>query len=632
TAEFFNEYLSRLEEHAVEYAILHGYEDFPERFESDIDYVVPEAQVDAATQILHRLARARGWSVAQVCEHELFARYTVVIDPDNAAHHLAFDVYSHFVKQQCFLLRDTVLLHERQRHERGFFVAAPAAEFIYLLAKSLRKHSRLARYLPRLRELAACDPVGTQRAFDDFYEPTGRAVDEWLRGPLCDFEQLEWRVVQRQRYTTRLRVAEALRRLHRAMHPCGLHVAFLGPDGSGKSTVIDALQRSLAPCFERQRTFRFRPDMLDQIGTRIDATPHRRPPRGRLVSLAKTFYYFGDWWLGLFLRLLPERRRGSLVILDRDFNDLAVDQRRYLVQGVGWLARILRRFVPRADLTFVLDGEAAALHARKPELPVAELERQRIAFQRLAARDRRMRLVAVEKPAADVAREVAREVIVHLGDREQRRVLPRSKRIFDFLVAALALVALAPLIAVIAFLVRVKLGTPVVFAQPRPGLLGRPFTIWKFRTMTDARNANGRLLPDAERLTRFGHFLRKSSLDELPELVNVLRGEMSLVGPRPLLVDYLPLYSEEQMRRHEVLPGITGWAQINGRNAARWPRKFALDVWYVDHQSLWLDLKIIARTLLKVVRREGVDQPGGLGSERFRGEVVDAEERREQTA
>ncbi len=207
-----------------------------------------------------------------------------------------------------------------------------------------------------------------------------------------------------------------------------------------------------------------------------------------------------------------------------------------------------------------------------------------------------------------------------------------TKRIFDVVAASAALVVLAPLLLLIAACVAVRLGRPVLFSQQRPGRYGKPFCLWKFRTMTDARNADGRLLPDAQRLTRFGHFLRKTSLDELPELWNVLRGEMSLVGPRPLLVDYLPLYSEEQMRRHEVLPGITGWAQINGRNAASWPRKFALDVWYVDHQSLWLDLKIIARKLLIVVSREGVDQPGGFGSERFRGEVEDAPARREQLA
>jgi lipopolysaccharide/colanic/teichoic acid biosynthesis glycosyltransferase len=172
---------------------------------------------------------------------------------------------------------------------------------------------------------------------------------------------------------------------------------------------------------------------------------------------------------------------------------------------------------------------------------------------------------------------------------------------------------------VVALVVRVKLGAPVIFRQQRPGLHGRPFVICKFRTMTDKRKASGRLLPDAERLTRFGRFLRSTSLDELPELWNVLKGEMSLVGPRPLLMEYLPLYNAEQRRRHDALPGITGWAQVNGRNAATWPQKFAADVWYVNNQSLWLDLKIIALTFVTVLRREGINQPVRATGDRFRG-------------
>ena len=204
-------------------------------------------------------------------------------------------------------------------------------------------------------------------------------------------------------------------------------------------------------------------------------------------------------------------------------------------------------------------------------------------------------------------------------NRELRREVPFAKRAFDIVVASLALLLLSPLIALIALLVRLNFGAPVLFTQERAGLGGRPFTIWKFRSMPDLRDANGRMLPDAQRLTTFGDILRSSSLDELPELFNVLRGDMSLVGPRPLLMQYLPLYSAEQMRRHDVLPGITGWAQINGRNVASWPEKFALDVWYVDNHSLGLDLKIIARTLWKVIKREGINQPGFISSDYFRG-------------
>ena len=193
------------------------------------------------------------------------------------------------------------------------------------------------------------------------------------------------------------------------------------------------------------------------------------------------------------------------------------------------------------------------------------------------------------------------------------------KRAFDVLLSAMLLVAGSPLILALAVLVRLRLGSPVLFRQIRPGLHGRPFEMVKFRTMTDARDTTGALLPDADRLTPFGRFLRSSSLDELPEIWNVLKGEMSFVGPRPLLMDYLPLYSSEQARRHEVRPGITGWAQVNGRNTLSWEDKFRLDVEYVERQSMWLDLCILMQTALKVVKRDGISADGDATMPRFTG-------------
>jgi lipopolysaccharide/colanic/teichoic acid biosynthesis glycosyltransferase len=193
------------------------------------------------------------------------------------------------------------------------------------------------------------------------------------------------------------------------------------------------------------------------------------------------------------------------------------------------------------------------------------------------------------------------------------------KRTFDIVVSLGALVLLAPVLVVLALSVRITLGGPVIFRQRRPGQGGRIFEIWKFRTMTDAQDANGQLRPDSERLAPFGRWLRASSLDELPELWNVLRGDMSLVGPRPLLVEYLPLYSPEQARRHEVRPGLTGWAQVNGRNALTWEEKYRLDVWYVDHRSFRLDLKILAMTVATVFRREGIAAAGVATMPRFTG-------------
>lgn len=193
------------------------------------------------------------------------------------------------------------------------------------------------------------------------------------------------------------------------------------------------------------------------------------------------------------------------------------------------------------------------------------------------------------------------------------------KRAFDLVASLVLLILFSPLMALIAMLIRITMGPPVLFRQPRPGLYSKPFIIYKFRTMTDARNAAGNLLPNAERLTPFGRFLRSTSLDELTELLNVLKWDMSLVGPRSLLMQYLDRYTPEQMRRHEVKPGLTGWVQVNGRNAITWEQKFALDVWYVDHQSLWLDLKIIALTVWKVLTREGINQPGQATMEEFTG-------------
>ncbi len=193
------------------------------------------------------------------------------------------------------------------------------------------------------------------------------------------------------------------------------------------------------------------------------------------------------------------------------------------------------------------------------------------------------------------------------------------KRIFDLTAALVAMVLLLPVFLPVMLLVYIKLGGPVFFAHQRPGLHGKPFTLIKFRTMTNARDADGILLPNEQRHTRFGRFLRSTSLDELPELINVLKGEMSLVGPRPLLMQYLPLYSKEQSRRHDVRPGITGWAQVNGRNAMSWEEKFEHDVWYVDNMSFTLDLKILFLTVKSVFKREGINQNEQTTMEPFRG-------------
>lgn len=195
----------------------------------------------------------------------------------------------------------------------------------------------------------------------------------------------------------------------------------------------------------------------------------------------------------------------------------------------------------------------------------------------------------------------------------------KLKRLFDLLVSAGALLVLSPLIAIVAWMIHERLGSPVLFRQMRPGLHGKPFQMLKFRSMRDAYGRDGQALPDHQRLTSFGVFLRSTSLDELPGLWNVLKGDMSLVGPRPLLMEYLPLYSSEQARRHDVRPGITGWAQVNGRNAISWEEKFALDVWYVDNRSFWLDLRILFLTVRRVLIRDGISAQGEATMPKFTG-------------
>ena len=243
----------------------------------------------------------------------------------------------------------------------------------------------------------------------------------------------------------------------------------------------------------------------------------------------------------------------------------------------------------------------------------------------------RMGKAGRERMERDFKPEVIWDALIHLyrdliseqTDRSPmafiNKISPDKKTLLDVVLAGGALLLLSPLLAAVAMLVRLRLGSPVLFRQERAGWFGSRFECLKFRTMTDARDASGQLLPDADRLTRLGRFLRSTSLDELPELFNVIRGEMSLIGPRPLLAKYLERYSPEQMRRHDVRPGITGWAQINGRNALNWDERFELDLWYIHHRSLSLDLVILAKTLWQVFRREGIARPGHATMPEFHG-------------
>jgi lipopolysaccharide/colanic/teichoic acid biosynthesis glycosyltransferase len=615
--EFCEQFFAELERQDIAYAILDRYRELPRPDGSDIDYAVADSDLRKIGPLLSRFARRRGWIVAQSVQHEIFSFYTVVVDPGDPDNSLALDVRSHLTSGHRMLVRDSALLEGRWRNQFGYFIASPASEFIYVLAKAVGKETRIAKRLPRLRALAALDPEGARARFEEAFGETGQSLEDWLDEPRPTWEPLRRLLRARHRYRVELVFREGQRIARRLIRPPGLHIAVLGPDGAGKSTLIENIRGIVGPCFGDWKVIKFRPDVLGRIEPGMEPDPHGREPRSRVISWVKVVYYFGDTWLGWFLVVLPGLARNNCVTFDRDFEDLLVDERRYLVRGSATLARILRACLPRAEATFILEADPQVIHARKPELSVPELEAQRGAYRRLAASGRRYHLVSAEQPPNAVANEVSGEILAILNGRHTSS--DPAKRGVDVVASLAALVLLSPLLAAVAVLVRLKLGSPVLFRQERPGLAGRPFTLYKFRTMKNTTYSNGRRRPDVERQTVFGTWLRGTSLDELPELVNVLKGEMSVVGPRPLLLEYLPRYTSEQMRRHDVRPGITGWAQINGRNTASWREKFEFDVWYVDNRSMLLDLKIIAVTIWKVLRREGITPQGGGTVERFFG-------------
>lgn len=615
--EFVRNYFHHLEARGIEHAVLEGDEE-PLGNSSRVLYVVRDSDLPKIGLVVSGVASRHGWVVAQTLQPELFSFRTIAVDPDDLTNRIVLDVCSHYTSERCLLVRDSVLLHGRDRDADGFVVVSKASEFTIDLARVLQDDQPVAEDFRRLRALWSADPDGAQQRFDELVGETGRSLADWFAQPPTAWAQLGESMRARTAYRPALRLADTIRSARLVLRPAGLHITVLGPDGVGKSTLIENVHRLLQPFFDGWLVFQFRPDVFNRIVVRVNPDPHGKAPRSPIVSWAKVAYYFGDHWLGWLFVVLPARARNAFVVFDRDFDDLMVDQRRYILQRSGALVRVLRQLLPRGQATFILHGDPQAIHARKPELPFGELGRQQAAYRSLAANDQRYHVVSVDHAPDEIANAVTQEVIALLARRSALRI-SLATRAFNLAIALPAIALLSPVLVAVTALVRLKLGRPILFKQERPGYGGRPFTVYKFRTMTEAVDASGKRLPDADRLTRFGSFLRSTSLDELPELFNVLTGEMSLVGPRPLLTEYLARYSPEQMRRHDLPPGITGWAQIHGRNAARWPDRFALDVWYVDHRSMSLDLKILALTVLKVLRREGISQPGRATSAKFYG-------------
>ena len=413
---FFEEYFSELERRGIAAVILHSYEDFPGKIGSDVDYAVADRDLPKIPEVLRAVADRHGWVVAQTLRHQVFAFYSVVIDPENPREHLKLDVCSHYVKDLRFLLRDSILLRGRTPL-RGFSIPAPSSEFIYVLAKIFGKNKEPGPFVARLRELYGQDPAGAEREFEALFGATGLTASEWLERPTGEWARLDRIMRRRHRYGPFLLAREAVRRITRMLRPTGLNVALLGSDGTGKTTLLSLLKPLLEPCFRKQILFHFRPMLLEKPSRGVVTDPHGQPPRHPVACVLKVFYYYLDTLLGHFVKVLPAKVRSTLVLFDRNFWDLLVDQRRYRLKGTRPLAAFLARLLPSPDITLVLEGTPETIHLRKPELGVEELRRQRRELLDLVQRIPRCTSVSADEPAEKAAGMAAAAVIRALAAR-----------------------------------------------------------------------------------------------------------------------------------------------------------------------------------------------------------------------
>lgn len=421
-ANFFETFFRELGRRGIPFAILHDCEYLPERMSSDIDYVVRGADLPKLLPIQQEIARQNGWVLASVVQAKLYAEYAVFFDATDPGRFIQLDACGHYVERGCLVARDEELL-TGARPLRFLHAPAPAGEFAYRLAKNLLKGKPLAAQLPHLRQLWEADRAGVAARFQELFGAEIEAVADWWEKPVAVWEaQLPPRLRARTRFGVLNRVKELVRALRRALRPVGMHIALLGPDGVGKSTLIARLG---LPCFHAVTQFHFRPGILGKskpTGATV-SEPHAQVPRSLPASLAKTFYYFVDHWLGYLLKTYPAKVRRDLVIYDRSFEDVIVDPQRYRLSGSGGLARLLNVFLPQADLTIVLDADPERVHARKPELPVEELRRQREILQALARGSDRRVLVSANGTPDEVALAVQKQIIKFLAAREDRRHL-----------------------------------------------------------------------------------------------------------------------------------------------------------------------------------------------------------------
>lgn len=417
---FFTLFFQELKRRSIPCVILHSYQKLPEIGDSDIDYAVPKEALPKLRSIQVELARQNGWALVQTIQHGVFAYYAVLVNLENPTECLRLDACSSYARDRRFLVSEKILLHQYVPY-RDFFIPAPASEFIYEVAKLFDpKFKSPAKYLPRLKELWSQDPATAQKYFTDLFGETGRTLEEWFASSPDEWNPLRNVMLARNKFGFGLLVRESFRVLKRTFQPTGFCVAVLGSDGAGKSTLLARLQTLLEPCFRYQKTLHFRPGVLQKKTTGAVSDPHAQPPRNAALSWLKVFYYFADNWAGWFQIVLRGKIRSTLVIFDRCFEDLLVDEKRYRLRGTSPLARLLRCLLPGADRTFVLSAAAPVLHQRKPELPLAELERQHGVLLDLAKKRRHI-LVRAEESPEQVALAVCREVLRAMADREAGR-------------------------------------------------------------------------------------------------------------------------------------------------------------------------------------------------------------------
>ncbi len=415
--ELFDAFFTELEHRGIEYVILHGYEHLPMGIEHDVDYAVPCAHLPHIPGILAKIARRHGWRLVATLRHGLTAYYSTLISLADPRHFLKLDACSHYARICRLLVPEQVLLTNRRRHGR-YWAPAPAAEFIYEATKLFdAKKKNPADYLARLRALWEQDRAGAEAQFERAFGKTGRTLEQWLSSPPEDWRPLGRVLFSRNHYSWRGKLRELGRMWDRFRHPSGFVLGLLGPDGVGKTTALVGARALLEGCFRREDHFHFRPHVGQQTDGPPVTNPHGQPPRPGPLSTLKLLYYLADTWIGWLSRVRPAKVRSSFVIFDRTLADVAVDPRRYRIARAGWLARRLHRFAPQPDLVVVLDAPSEVIHARKPELSVAEIERQRTELRALAESHKNWSLISTHQPAGAVAAQLARLVADQMAGR-----------------------------------------------------------------------------------------------------------------------------------------------------------------------------------------------------------------------